>query len=1094
MNFKKMFIGNMLIILLMCMCLSTVCAQDNVGDVSDNAVIANLDSDNIVIGDAINGDSFTDLNNLIKKNTNGTLDLDRNYKFNKNIDSALRGGIEINKKLTINGNNFVIDGNHESTIFKNSVSINYLIINDLSLINANSSGYGGACNLNKVSNNIVFNNVNFSNNFAKFGAGAIYAPVCTDVTLINSHFNNNSANPSSKGGYGGAILVNKNLKIDNCVFANNFANRDGGVIYSMTGRNLIIRNSSFINNSAKEVGGNIFFSGPVTIVDSVFINNSAEKGGVIYTNNKNPINISNSVFNNNFAAGEKLIGGGCIYAEKSPIYVSNSVFNNNFARGENLIDGGCIYSKDSTINIANTNFTNNSVISDIECYGGCISGKYVNITDTRFVNNSAKSKTNTAYAGVVWCVGLNLNNSTFVNNRGSLSVIDSNVLTMSNSFIDGNVATYRAIIKAITSTVTNSSISNNYGRYGILYTEEGDISDSIFKNNIAGKSAGVTADSVWISNCVFTNNTGNFAGAVLSINSTIFDSNFTNNQGYLAKDIVVLTKFKSIDNSFDESKVYNISAPLKTSLFIPNYCIEEKAGAPPEYLYFIDEFYAYNSINHTDVSELIKLAIYFYDNPQNDLQGLIWALTDHDYRNYTGASSIKTQLDFILDKYDNGFRVGEVNNTKILENGTFKIFNFFIALTPLGQSILTYNYTYVYPTDLVINKVANESCVVNGSLVSWNITVWNNSTFDAFDVIVNDILPEGFILKNNSTSLIWNIGTLLAGSKVSFTLETIAVKVGNWTNAVKVSTSTIETNYTNNVDNDTVQVVKPELVVEKISLNNTVYLGNQTGFTVVVRNTGDCSLDNVYVIENIPEGLVYAGFTGDKWVKKENKFIYTGSLAVGKSANFTIFFNTTKSGNLTNVVVAGADHVSNKTANNTTTVYAPSLEVVKLINTPNVYLGNQTGFTVVVRNTGDCSLDNVYVIENIPEGLVYAGFTGDKWVKKENKFIYTGSLAAGKSANFTIFFNTTKSGNFTNVVVAGADHVSNKTANNTTEVIENSTVPENNTDNSTDNSIVKNQSTDINKSADVKNATGNPILVLLMVLALLGLRPLKGKK
>lgn len=107
----------------------------------------------------------------------------------------MSNGIEINKNLVINGNNFVIDGNHESTIFKNSRSINYLIINNLSLINANSNVWGGACNFISVKNNITFNNVNFTNNFAKFGAGAIYATACTDVTLINSYFNNNSVNP-----------------------------------------------------------------------------------------------------------------------------------------------------------------------------------------------------------------------------------------------------------------------------------------------------------------------------------------------------------------------------------------------------------------------------------------------------------------------------------------------------------------------------------------------------------------------------------------------------------------------------------------------------------------------------------------------------------------------------------------------------------------------------------------------------------------------------------------------------------------------------------------------------------------------------------
>lgn len=173
---------------------------------------------------------------------------------------------------------------------------------------------GGACNFISVKNNITFNNVNFTNNFAKFGAGAIYATACTDVTLTNSYFNNNSVNPLSiNGGYGGGIIADINLKISNCYFINNFVNRDGGVIYTMTGRNLTINNSRFINNSAKSYG-NIFFGGSININSSIFINNFAERGGVVYSSS-GFINISNSEFDNNFARGENISYGGCIYAE-----------------------------------------------------------------------------------------------------------------------------------------------------------------------------------------------------------------------------------------------------------------------------------------------------------------------------------------------------------------------------------------------------------------------------------------------------------------------------------------------------------------------------------------------------------------------------------------------------------------------------------------------------------------------------------------------------------------------------------------------------------------------------------------------------------
>lgn len=438
-------------------------------------------------------------------------------------------------------------------------------------------------------------------------------------------------------------------------------------------------------------------------------------------------------------------------------------------------------------------------------------------------------------------------------------------------------------------------------------------------------------------------------------------------------------------------------------------------------------------------------------------------------------------------------RVGDVNNTKILDNGTLKIFNFSIALTPLGQSILTYNCSYVNPTDLIISKVANESCVLNGSLVSWNITVWNNGSIDAFDVIVNDTLPEGFILKNSSSNLIWNIGTLLAGNSISFTIETIAIKVGNWTNIAKVTTSTLETNYTNNEDNDTVQVIKPDIAVEKLSLNKTVYISNQTVFTIIVRNTGDCDLGNVFVVEKIPKGLVYNSFKGINWSYNNSRFIYGGILKVGKSVSFNIVFDTVSPGNWTNVVVAGSNGTGNKTANNTTEVYKPGLNVEKITLNPVVHVGEITSFKIIVTNTGDCKLGNVFVHEDNYKGLKFHSFFGNNWKQKGDNFYYQGILNLGESASFIVSFTTLTPGNFTNIVTAGSNVTANKTAENKTEVIkENPHNPNNKT------IIIKENHTKTDNGHDIKvhtsRATGNPLFALFLVLLMISMTSVRKFK
>ena len=130
---------------------------------------------------------------------------------------------------------------------------------------------------------------------------------------------------------------------------------------------------------------------------------------------------------------------------------------------------------------------------------------------------------------------------------------------------------------------------------------------------------------------------------------------------------------------------------------------------------------------------------------------------------------------------------------------------------------------------------------------------------------------------------------------------------------------------------------KPNMTVEKIALNKTVYLGNQTSFTIVVRNTGDCDLGNVTVVEKSYTGLVFDSYingTGN-WKRVGDKFVLDGVLAKNASASFRVIFNTTVSGNFTNVVVANSNVTENKTTENKTEVVPIRVNVTKVWNDNN---------------------------------------------------------------------------------------------------------------------------------------------------------------
>ena len=255
---KKKLILIVSIILLFSLCLVNVSATDSSLinstdshngnlqssnlDINNNSNIAgdyntklnSEDGSQIILDDNGNDGSFSDLQKLIDSNTNGTIDLDKDYKYTENDN--LPDGITINgKTLIINGNGHTLDGSNLARIF--NVSDSSLELNDLKLINGmdNESGTAifainsklniGNCNFDN--NTVNINLVNYTKLFSVNG-GAVHL-IDSTANINNSNFTNSNVNFSADNKYnkdavvngGGIFSKDSNLNISNCLFNDN---------------------------------------------------------------------------------------------------------------------------------------------------------------------------------------------------------------------------------------------------------------------------------------------------------------------------------------------------------------------------------------------------------------------------------------------------------------------------------------------------------------------------------------------------------------------------------------------------------------------------------------------------------------------------------------------------------------------------------------------------------------------------------------------------------------------------------------------------------------------------------------------------------
>lgn len=393
--------------------------------------------------------------------------------------------ITINKNITIKGNgpgsNVIIDAQGLNGIFIIGDNVSVTFIN-ITFLNGNSTfltgdyNSGGAIYNNYTSSLMNVTDCTFINNNAFYG-GAIYNS--GNLTVNNSNFTNN------EGGRGAAIYnIGDNQSIINSIFINNSAEDYGGAIANF-GDNQSIINSNFTNNHAGAVsvgsGGAIYTSADnQSIINSTFTNNNANIFGGAIDNDGVRLTIDNCSFSKNNATY-----GGAI----SSILGSNLTVNNsNFVENNATLYGGAIHNS-GNFTVNNSNFTQNNAD-----YGGAILNYAVNVT----INDSNFTGNNATYGGAIFNnlgANITLNSSTFTNNNATLyggAIYNSGNMGVSNNAMNGNNASYGgAIFSNVGANVTlNSSVftNNKAINYGGVIYNSGNMSvlGNVMNSNTAG--------------------------------------------------------------------------------------------------------------------------------------------------------------------------------------------------------------------------------------------------------------------------------------------------------------------------------------------------------------------------------------------------------------------------------------------------------------------------------------------------------------------------------------------------------------------------------------------------------------------------------
>ena len=580
--------------------------------------------------------------------------------------------------------------------------------------------------------------------------------------------------------------------------------------------------------------------------------------------------------NTSYNQHNDIIGASLDYENEAQPSAIMDVQGNSFTDIQNAINSA---SSGDTINLGGKNYTGNSAINIPNSLTSLIiSGGDVGVMSKLDAQNTSQI-INIGNINTHINVEVVFKNIKFINSIGALFANCNKITIINCSFENGS------------SILSSASLGN--GGAIAMYRGLLNISSCNFTDNYASSLGGAiyAQGDLKVDNSNFINNSAeNYGSAIYNfgkMNLTYSTFDETNSKG-----------FASIYLDKDGNKTVWLEKNVVVSNLIPIYNNNSMIISPTVLTVFDNKTY------FRQINESMLLWGHLYDDNYNTIGSNIPIIL-----NIVGMKDYDIPASFdVYRPWD--FDTPKVNLNK---TGKFSVIGRYAGAnnTELFKGRIL---VYLFNANLDISKIVDKTVVNYNDTVVWTIKVTNKGPDDAVNVTVKDLIPEGLVVisanvdKGNYSIygdvLTWSIRSLDKREVVFMNLTTKAVKAGNITNMVNVSSVGIDYRIYNNHANNTTYVKSADLEINIVPDKEEITIEDMVVWIITVTNKGPDVAENVVAFDKLPEGLELISYDSSKGIVNDNDVLTwtIGNLTSGESVTLVLTTKTLVPGVITHNV------------------------------------------------------------------------------------------------------------------------------------------------------------------------------------------------